>query len=79
MKKKIFLTESQLKKVIDVVSEQQFDEVITSYNREKRETVSIPEDDAKMLVNISKHWCRDKENHPDCEEILRIQSTLNLY
>jgi len=79
MAKKIRLTEGQLKKVVNVVSEQQFDEVITKYEREKRQGIELPLDEVKLLLNLSMNWCRDKDDHPDCEEVLKIRSKLSLY
>jgi hypothetical protein len=79
MAKKVILTEQQLKSVLNVVKEQQFDEMITKYNKEKNQGVSIPLEDAKLLINIGMNWCQGKDTHPDCEEIMRIRSNFNLY
>lgn len=79
MSKKIKLTETQLKKVVNIISESSFDEMITKYNDTKQREVGMSHDDATMLVNISSNWCEGKDNLPDCQEIQKIKSKLNLY
>jgi hypothetical protein len=79
MSKKIKLTESQLKKVVNVISESSFDDMITKYNDTKQNEVSMSHDDASMLVNIATNWCQGKDNLPDCRDIQTIKSKLNLY
>jgi hypothetical protein len=79
MGKKVILTEQQLKSIVKVVKEQQFDEAITKFNKEKNQGVSMPLDDAKLLINVGVNWCHGKDTHPDCEEIYRIRSDFNLY
>jgi len=79
MAKKITITESQLKKLTEVVVEQKFDDVITKYEREKRQGIELPLDELRLLVNLSSNWCRGKENHPDCDDVLKIKAKLSLY
>jgi hypothetical protein len=79
MSKKIKLTESQLKKVVNVISESSFDDMITKYNDTKQSEVGMSHDDATMLVNIATNWCQGKDNLPDCRDIQTIKSKLNLY
>lgn len=79
MSKKIKLTETQLKKVVNIISESSFDEMITKYNDTKQREVGMSHDDATMLVNIATNWCEGKDNLPDCQEIQKIKNKLNLY
>ena len=79
MSKKIKLTETQLKKVVNIISESSFDEMITKYNDTKQREVGMSQDDASMLINIATNWCQGKDNLPDCQEIQKIKSKLNLY
>jgi hypothetical protein len=79
MKKKIVLTEEQLKKVVEVVKEQKYDDAISKYQKEQNKQVSMSQDDAMMLISLGQHWCEGKSDHPDCEEVYRLRSQLNLY
>jgi hypothetical protein len=79
MSKKIKLTETQLKKVVNIISESSFDDMITKYNDTKQREVGMSHDDAIMLVNIATNWCQGKDNLPDCQDIQTIKSKLNLY
>jgi hypothetical protein len=79
MEKKMIITEDQLQKVVKVVKEQKFDDAITKYQKEQNKMVSISQDDAKFLLNLGQNWCEGKSDHPDCEEVLRLKSKLNLY
>lgn len=79
MAKKIAITEGQLKKLTELVVEQKFDDVITKYEREKRQGIELPLDELRLLVNLSSNWCRGKENHPDCDDVLKIKAKLSLY
>ena len=67
MSKKIKLTEAQLKKVVNVISEENFDQALTTHQREKNREVFMSADDAKLMSNIATKWCEDKANHPECE------------
>lgn len=79
MSNKIVLTETQLKKVVSVIKEQQFDDMITKYNDSKKQEVGMSHSDAEMLVNLALNWCQGKDNVPDCREVEQIKSKLNLY
>jgi hypothetical protein len=79
MAKKIILTEEQLKTILNVVEEQQFDEFYKKYQKDKSEGVTMPVDDARLLIVLGMNWCQGKENHPDCEEVMKIRSKFNLY
>jgi hypothetical protein len=77
--KTIVITENQLKKVVDVVKEQKFDDAITKYQKEQNRQISMSQDDAMLLLNLGQSWCEGKSDHPDCEEIHRLRSKLNLF
>jgi hypothetical protein len=79
MAKKMIITEDQLQKVVKVVKEQKFDDAIVKYQKEQNKMVSISQDDAKFLLNLGQSWCEGKTDHPDCEEVQRLRSKLNLY
>lgn len=79
MTKRIVITEEQLKKIVNTVKEQKFDDFINKYQNDKNETISMSQDDAAMLLNMGQHWCEGKADHPDCEEVHRLRSKLNLY
>lgn len=79
MSKKLILTEDQYHTLLNVVKEQKYDDMITKYQREQSEGVNVPVNDLRLLITLGINWCQGKENHPDCEEILRIRSKFNLY
>lgn len=79
MAKKLVLTEQQFHTILNVVKEQKYDDMITKYQKERKEGVNIPIDDLRLLINLGMNWCKGKDSHPDCEEILRIRADLNLY
>lgn len=79
MKKKIVITEEQLQKIVHVVKEQKYDDFFNKYEKDKNEMISMSQEDATMLLNMGQHWCQDKPGHPDCEEVYRLRSKLNLY
>ena len=79
MKKKIVLTEEQLKKVVEVVKEQKYDDAISKYQKEYNKQVSMSQNDAMLLLSLGQNWCEGKIDHPDCEEVQSIRSRLNMY
>jgi len=79
MSKKIKLTEEQLKKVVNVISESSFDDMITKYHEMRSSEVSMSHDDARMLANIASNWCRGKDNLPDCKEVDNLISKHQLF
>lgn len=78
MPKKIKLTESQVKKIVNVISEENFDQALTTHQREKNREVFMSEDDAKLLSKISTEWCANRVNHPDCEALVAIKKKLKI-
>lgn len=78
MPKKIKLTESQVKKIVNVISEENFDQALTTHQREKNREVFMSEDDAKLLTKMSTEWCESRVNHPDCEALLAIKKKLKV-
>ncbi|HOH61328.1 MAG TPA: hypothetical protein PK698_02425 [Bacilli bacterium] len=79
MKTKIMITEEQLQNLLHVVKEENFDDFFDKYEKDKREMISMSHEDATMLINMGLHWCKDKPGHPDCEEIYKLRSKLDLY
>ena len=78
MKRKITLTESQLKRVVEKLNEEEFDDIIKSGEETQRE-ISMSHDDAMRLINFGQDWCKGKDNHPDCREIESLRDKLKLY
>ena len=78
MAKKIKLTENQLKNVVNVLSEENFDQALTTHQREKEREVFMSGKDAKMLADVGTKWCEDKVSHPECEALSAIIKKLKL-
>jgi len=78
MAKKIKLTENQLKNVVNVLSEENFDQALTTHQREKEREVFMSGEDAKMLADVGTKWCEDKVSHPECEALSAIIKKLKL-
>lgn len=78
MSKRIKITEEQLKGVINVLNEQNFDDVITKYQQEKERAVYMSQSDAKLLISLAENWCEGRVNHPDCEEVETVIKKLKL-
>lgn len=79
MKKRIVITEEQLKKVVNVIKEEKFDAAITKYQSERNKLISMSQDDVTLLINLGRSWCEGKIDHPDCEELHQVISKLDLY
>lgn len=79
MNKKIVITESQLKKVLNVVEQEEFDDMLKNYNNEKESELQMSRDDARMLVNIALRWCEGKDNLPDCRHVTMLHSKHQLF
>jgi hypothetical protein len=79
MGQKIKLTETQLKKVVNIIKEENFDDMISKYNEMRNSEVSMSHDDARMLANIASNWCRGKDNLPDCKEVDNLISKHQLF
>jgi len=78
MSKKIRLTEEQLKKVVNVISEENFDQALTTHQREKEREVFMSGEDAKLMAELGTKWCEDKVSHPDCESLVAVIKKLKL-
>lgn len=78
MAKKIRLTEDQLKNIMKVVKEDTYDQAFSTHQKEKEKEIFMSREDAKLLNTLSKNWCEDKVNHPDCEELEDIAKKLKL-
>jgi len=78
MAKKIRLTEDQVKNVVNVLSEENFDQALTTHQREKDREVFMSADDAKLLSNLSTQWCESRVSHPDCEALTAIIKKLKI-
>ena len=78
MSKKIKLTESQLKSVVNVISEENYDQALTTHKREKAREVFMSTEDAKLLGSLASNWCEGRVSHPDCEELDEIVTRLKI-
>ena len=78
MPKKIRLTENQVKHVVNVLSEENFDQALTTHQREKDREVFMSADDAKLLSNLATQWCESRVSHPDCEALGAIIKKLKI-
>lgn len=81
MKKTIRLTESDLKRIVKrIINEDMMDVSSDSeyYKKRKRE-VTIPFDDLSMLGHFATRFCEGKENFPDCKRVREIYSKYHLY
>lgn len=78
-KRKIKLTESQVKRLMGVVNEEKFDDMISNFNKSQNDTVPAPIDDLKTMFNIVKDWCQSRPDNSDCSDIMNLRDKLNLY
>lgn len=78
MGKKIKLMESQLKKVVNVISEESYDQALTTHKREKAREVYMSTEDAKLLGTLAENWCEGRVSHPDCEELAELVTKLKI-
>ena len=60
MAKKMVITEDQLKKVVEVIKEQKYDDAISKYQKEQNKQISMSQDDARLLLNLGQNWCEGK-------------------
>lgn len=79
MSKKIVIKEEQLKKIVQIVENEAFDDIITKYNDFKQHKVEIPHQDLTMLANFSLKFCEGRENLPDCRHVRELVSKHNLF
>ena len=78
MSKKIKITEEQLKNVVGVLNEENYDQAFTTHQREKDREVFMSADDAKLMSDLGTKWCEDKVNHPNCEALVAVIKKLKL-
>jgi len=80
MAKIVKLKESDLKRLVNKVLDEQMDVSSDSehYVRRKRE-ITIPFDELSMLGQFAMEFCRDKEHSPDCKEVRKIHNRYNLF
>jgi len=76
--KKIKITENQLKNVMSVINEENFDQALTTHQREKDREMFMSADDAKLLSNLASQWCETRVNHPDCEALNALIKKLKI-
>lgn len=72
MSKKIVITESQLKKVVKLVEDYNWEEMMKNYNDSREKEVSMSHDDFRMLSNFALRWCEGKDNLPDCQHVMKL-------
>lgn len=78
MGQKIKLTENQVKKVINVISEETYDQALTTHQREKQREVFMSTEDAKLLGTLASNWCEGRVSHPDCEALQEVIKRLKI-
>jgi len=78
MAQKIKITEGQLKNVVNVISEETYDQALTTHLREKGREVFMSREEGKLLYTLALNWCEGRVNHPDCEELMNTVKKLNL-
>ena len=78
MPKKIKLTEDQLKKVINVIKEETYDQALTTHQREKDREVFMSHEDAKLMNELANNWCQDKVSEPHCQELEALGKKLKI-
>jgi hypothetical protein len=76
--KKIKITEEQLKKVVNLVTEQKYDDAIETYQKEKSREISMSRDEARLMYNLAQNWCEGNVSHPDCTEIDELGKKLKI-
>jgi hypothetical protein len=78
MSKKIKLTEEQVKNLVNIISEENYDQALTTHQREKDREVFMSAEDAQLMSKLGTMWCEDKVNHPDCEALASIVKKLKI-
>jgi len=78
MGQKIKITEGQLKKVVNVITEQNFDDAITKYQKEKSKEIQMSREEARLMYNLAQNWCEGNVSHPDCDEIIELGKKLKI-
>jgi hypothetical protein len=79
MKKKIVIKEEQLKKIVQVVENEAYDDMLTNYYGFQQQKVEIPRNDLTMLANFSMRFCEGKDNFPDCKHVRELVSKHQLF
>lgn len=76
---KLLIKEEQLKKIVQVVENEAFDDMIKNYNDFQQHKVEIAHNDLTMLANFSLRFCEGKENLPDCKHVREIINKNQLF
>ena len=79
MAQKIIITEEQLKKVLNVVKEAEWHEMMQNFEKTTNSEVSMSEEDARLMSIYALKWCEGKEDYPDCKHILSITGKHKLF
>lgn len=75
--KKIKLNESQVRRLMNTISEEKFDDMISNFKRLSNDAIPVPHDELVIMFNIAKDWCRRRSNDSDCEDIMNLRTKLN--
>ena len=78
MAKKIKLTETQLKRVMDVIKEDTFDQAFETHKKEKTREVFMSHEDARLMSELAHNWCQDKVSEPNCAELETLTKRLKI-
>ena len=78
MAKKIKLTETQLKSLMNVINEDTYDQALTTHNREKAREVYMSQDDAKLLGKLATQWCETRVSDAECQELNGLVKRLKI-
>ncbi len=79
MSKKIVIKEEQLKKIVQVLENEAFDDMITNYKEWQAHKVEIEHNDLTMLANFASKFCEGKDNFPDCKHVRDLISKHELW
>jgi hypothetical protein len=78
MPKGIIINEAQLKNIVNSINEQNYDDAIEKYKKERDQEVFMGKEDARLLFRLAQNWCEGRVTHPDCEEIELVGKKLRL-
>ena len=73
-KPKIKLTESQLIRLRKNLILENLSDIEPSVNN----NVNVSNRDLAILLNMGRDWCRNKQNNPDCIELMKLREKLNI-
>jgi len=79
MAKKIVIKEEQLKKIVQIVENEAYDDMLKNYNEFQQHKVEIAHNDLTMLANFSMRFCEGKDNFPDCKHVRELVSKHQLF